>query len=418
MIWKRLYKATSGSDHGTLYQLRNLVQRRNVGKEPKKDFNAHHDFFNVVLTSHIIVAAMEVFCMNNLEDEPCPALVPQNIDNMSKEEKKDVLKYLVGLIMDSYIDIDHCLLDNEAAGRSKSKNKVDDDSGETSKRISEEDDNNSEKSEEDHSNNVERNDSKEDDDNMERSESEEDYGNFETSKREGAQMNKCEDITETVKRKSEDDGIKMYAEDVLTLGLIYSEYSDAIKEGDGERVMRCWKFLMLLFKAAQRKNYACEAFNLLAQQKFILSPRLSKQLTWSRFINTRGGMGNNVPADLHMEHLNRVLKDGIKGLGANKTDRAITRLGKCINSIDDILNTFDEYHQVHCTSDYHTVPSLEKDIEMIVEELTKNVRPFSQSKGRSHKKVKISRHLMKTLDQTSFYSWMEDKWKNLLAGLL
>ena len=124
MIWKRLYKATSGSDHGTLYQLRNLVQRRNVGKEPKKDFNAHHDFFNVVLTSHIIVAAMEVFCMNNLEDEPCPALVPQNIDNMPKEEKKDVLKYLVGLIMDSYIDIDHCLLDNEAAGRSKSKNKV------------------------------------------------------------------------------------------------------------------------------------------------------------------------------------------------------------------------------------------------------------------------------------------------------
>ena len=123
--------------------------------------------------------------------------------------------------------------------------------------------------------------------------------------------------------------------------------------------MHCWKFLLLIFKAAQRKNYA---FNLLSQHKFVLS---------------RSGAGNNVLADLHMEHLNQVLKDGIKGLGANKTDRAITRLGKCINSIDDILNTFDEDHQVHHTSGHHTEASAKKDIEVITEELTKKVRPFS-----------------------------------------
>ena len=73
MFWKR---ATSGSDHGTLYQLRNLVQRRNVGKQSKKNFNAHQDFFNVVLTSHILAAAMEMFGMDDLEDEPCESLVP------------------------------------------------------------------------------------------------------------------------------------------------------------------------------------------------------------------------------------------------------------------------------------------------------------------------------------------------------
>ena len=391
VIWKRLYRATSGSDHGTLYQLRNLVQRRNVRKEPKKDFNAHHDFFNVVLTSHILAAAMEIFGMDSLEDEPCEGLIPKGIDKMSKVEKKEVLQYIVGLIVDSYIDINHCL-----SGDKVSKIEDDDDCDEMSKSMSE------------------------DDDNAESSKNQEDDNSIEMSTTEDTQTSTSEDGVKKSKGKSkgDSDNVKMYAEEVLSLGMIYSEYSDAIREGDGERVMRCWKFLLLIFKAAQRKNYACEAFNLLSQHKFVLSPRLSQQLMWSRFINAHGGAGNNVPADLHMEHLNRVLKDGIKGLGANKTDRAITRLGKCINSIDDVLNTFDEDHQVRHTSGYHTEASAKKDIEVIMEELTKKVRPFSHSKGRCHKQVKITRGLMKTLKKETFHSWMDDKWTNLLAGLL
>ena len=48
-----------------------------------------------------------------------------------------------------------------------------------------------------------------------------------------------------------------------------------------------------------------------------------------RFVNTQGGVGKNIPAALHiMELLNWILKDAIKGLGANKTDRAITKAGK------------------------------------------------------------------------------------------
>ena len=70
-----------------------------------------------------------------------------------------------------------------------------------------------------------------------------------------------------------------------------------------------------------------EAFALLAQLNFVLLPHLSQQLKWSCIINTHE---HNI-CDLHMEHLNRVLKDGIKGLGANKIEKAITRLGKCIN---------------------------------------------------------------------------------------
>ena len=68
-------------------------------------------------------------------------------------------------------------------------------------------------------------------------------------------------------------------------------------------------------------------------------------------------MGKNIPADLHMEQLNWIL-NFIKGLGTNKTDR----LGKCIDSIDQILNNFDEHHSIRSTSDYHTTAQVELDI--------------------------------------------------------
>ena len=34
--------------------------------------------------------------------------------------------------------------------------------------------------------------------------------------------------------------------------------------------------------------------------------------------------------DIHMEHLNRTCKDAICGLGANKTPKAITRIGNAL----------------------------------------------------------------------------------------
>ncbi len=45
-----------------------------------------------------------------------------------------------------------------------------------------------------------------------------------------------------------------------------------------ERVLRVWKFLLLLFKASGNRNYAIEAITLLAHHHAILPPRLAQQL--------------------------------------------------------------------------------------------------------------------------------------------
>lgn len=41
------------------------------------------------------------------------------------------------------------------------------------------------------------------------------------------------------------------------------------------------------------------------------------QLKWSRCINTKGFRGHNVSCDLYLEHLNRTLKEMIRGLHSN-----------------------------------------------------------------------------------------------------
>ena len=118
-----------------------------------------------------------------------------------------------------------------------------------------------------------------------------------------------------------------YNKRLLGLGCFYLEFSNAIKEGDGERVLRCWRYLLPLFKSSGRKNYSIEVLNMLCQYEYKLTPCQAQELIWSRFISTHNSWAN-IPGDLHQEHLNRVVKDAIRGLHSNKTEKAITRVAR------------------------------------------------------------------------------------------
>lgn len=39
-----------------------------------------------------------------------------------------------------------------------------------------------------------------------------------------------------------DDGVNEYTHELLTLTLIWAKFEDTIREGDGLRVIRCWRF--------------------------------------------------------------------------------------------------------------------------------------------------------------------------------
>ena len=68
------------------------------------------------------------------------------------------------------------------------------------------------------------------------------------------------------------DHVEEYAHEVMSLGLLLMEFSDAIHEGDGSCIFRCWRYFLPLFKASERTNYSVEAFSLLVHEKYLLSP--------------------------------------------------------------------------------------------------------------------------------------------------
>ena len=87
------------------------------------------------------------------------------------------------------------------------------------------------------------------------------------------------------------DGVYEYTKNLLSIGCLYLLFKDAIKEGDGMRVLDYYRYLMPIFINSGRRNYAIEAFNLLYQYHYDLPPQQAQQLIWSRFVNTAGRKG-------------------------------------------------------------------------------------------------------------------------------
>lgn len=118
----------------------------------------------------------------------------------------------------------------------------------------------------------------------------------------------------------------MYARELLSLGLLYSEFRHGIREVDGERVFLCWKFFLPIFRADRKSNYANEAITYLSEASVLLPPRLREQLLWSRFVNTTGKKGGNIASDLHMEHLNRTVKGALGRQFSNLHTQSILQI--------------------------------------------------------------------------------------------
>ena len=67
---KKLYREGSFQEKGTLKQIQNIINRTNLPKLVKDNFNAVRDFLNVVIDAHIIAAALEFFGMDHVQQQP------------------------------------------------------------------------------------------------------------------------------------------------------------------------------------------------------------------------------------------------------------------------------------------------------------------------------------------------------------
>jgi len=63
VIWVLLFSKQSAVEKGTLYQLKNLINRTAVPTEPDTNLKAAEDFLLAVLHAHIFAAAQTVLSL-------------------------------------------------------------------------------------------------------------------------------------------------------------------------------------------------------------------------------------------------------------------------------------------------------------------------------------------------------------------
>ena len=108
-----------------------------------------------------------------------------------------------------------------------------------------------------------------------------------------------------------------------------------------------------------------------------------------------GRSWEKIPSDLFMEHLNRTLKDYLKGLGANISDSTILQTGKSLRGLMDMTAYFDELCDIASASLHHTKHSAK---ELILKEFSES-RVFDYIPARCHRSFKnIKAHVSSSID--------------------
>lgn len=88
-----------------MYHLRNVIGRSNVSADPIRKFNECDDFFKLIVTCYILVAAMKLLGMKSLDDVPSIPNVdsPCDLWMESTETRGAVMKSICNDIVDKYV---------------------------------------------------------------------------------------------------------------------------------------------------------------------------------------------------------------------------------------------------------------------------------------------------------------------------
>ena len=199
-------------EKGTLFQLRNVINRRNVSSKPKADVNAAEDFLEIAVIGYVISSTMSYLQMSSLEDVPDKDIIPEEAI-MDDSTKAAILQFISSHLVDRYVNLATTFKDTPI--------------------------------------------------------------NVTTG-------------VQTVGEESSKGTAYDYTCKVLSHGLLFLNFKDSVREGDGDRTLLMWKYFMLIFKAMGHRNYAAESFTLLSQYHITLPDNIAKQLKWSRFVNVHG----------------------------------------------------------------------------------------------------------------------------------
>lgn len=185
------------------------------------------------------------------------------------------------------------------------------------------------------------------------------------------------------------DGVNNYALRMMNEGLLSMALRDFIRYGNGEMVVKFYKWLLPLSRIQSNKSkYATESLYIYTSLNYLLSPRMSHQVTWNRFCN-KSGRGRNIPMDRRLEHLNRLAKALMKAAGhQNLTETLVGNIGSSITPLNDMGEEFDHVSGIGTSNTYIDRDFWNEEDERVMLNILVKADVFNITPGRYHNDFK------------------------------
>lgn len=401
MIYERFYSVKSDGDICTMYSDRTLINRRNVVNDPKNAYAANRDFLILEVKARVIAAAMEVLGFQSKSGAPTKFPIPEDLEDQTTSEKRKYLHKAASKIVEKIIfseeDTNNLIsgILNMQDKENAIKNQQLTNDGRFPCRFS---------------------------------------GCTLSFKYDGKSRRKHElthhpppviphapEPTNTTAEESSlsdeslmKDDIYNYNCGLLSHGMTFLNFLDAVKEGDGRRIMRQYKYLLLYCKADKHSSkYALECLYQMFLINTILSPRDAHRYIWNRGVNNHGMLGKNIPLDLEVEHSNHYLKQAVKNLGPNVNPASISRICKSEKCTRTIINTLQESVKKGFKSGKHTNKNDDEDLKTIVDKLVEHHAFVKQNARTYHSFNNIDRNPILGLDISMVYKWINEHKENI-----
>ncbi len=211
------------------------------------------------------------------------------------------------------------------------------------------------------------------------------------------------------------DAVFAHSCSLLTMCLICHDFTDARQAGDGERIIRLMKYMLLYFRSSGKTKYSLQVLRQLAQVKCLLTPREAHHVIHNRFVNTKGRPDTNVELDRACEASNLVFKTHARSLHGQVTQKAINRVSRSCQAVDKILRHVDKDCKRKIAASKRGGRDATQDVLKLVGALTHD-RVFRLSAdGRYHKSFPgfTRGYVVHIKDHAGFHKWMASTLKDL-----
>ena len=178
------------------------------------------------------------------------------------------------------------------------------------------------------------------------------------------------------------DELYNYCSQFCVWALHILEMEDTAREADLDRLVANTKHSAAFFYShSKRSHYLKDCLDFVLKTQYLLSPQESLRVLEGAFVNPHGGRGKNIESDLKVEHTVRLRKELIRGLGANKSERAILRATGAADVVDHVVEGNDAALGIRPRPNRHTRASTQADKDRLAQ-LIDELEPFRYTPGR------------------------------------